>query len=119
LDAAGDIDAVRLTAALSAGMPILPGVIRPPALVAEYLGAGSLRAALTRGSDFLRSELVRVKLALDAARGMEYLHLKRIVHFDLKTGNLLVGFREKNPTCKVADFGLSKQRQQTYVTGGE
>lgn len=48
---------------------------------------------------------------------MEYLHLKRIVHFDLKTGNLLVGFREKSPTCKVADFGLSKQRQQTYVTG--
>jgi serine/threonine protein kinase len=49
---------------------------------------------------------------------MEYLHLKRIVHFDLKTGNLLVGFREKSPTCKVADFGLSKERQQTYVTGG-
>lgn len=48
---------------------------------------------------------------------MEYLHLKRIVHFDLKTGNLLVGFRGKSPTCKVADFGLSKQRQQTYVTG--
>lgn len=48
---------------------------------------------------------------------MEYLHAKRIVHFDLKTANLLVGFREKTPTCKVADFGLSKQKQQTYVTG--
>ncbi|GIL89538.1 hypothetical protein Vretifemale_17370, partial [Volvox reticuliferus] len=117
LDAAGDIDVVRMTAALAAGIPVMPGVIRPPALVTEYLGAGSLRAALTRGSDFLRSDMVRVKLALDAARGMEYLHLKRIVHFDLKTANLLVGFREKTPTCKVADFGLSKQRQQTYVTG--
>ncbi|GIL42271.1 hypothetical protein Vafri_296 [Volvox africanus] len=117
LDAVGDIDVVRMTAALAAGMPVVPGVVRPPALVTEYLGAGSLRAALTRGSDFLRSDMVRVKLALDAARGMEYLHLKRIVHFDLKTANLLVGFREKSPTCKVSDFGLSKQRQQTYVTG--
>ncbi len=32
---------------------------------------------------------------------MEYLHTKRIVHFDLKSGNLLVGFREKSPICKV------------------
>jgi serine/threonine protein kinase len=50
---------------------------------------------------------------------MAYLHSKRIVHFDLKTGNLLVGLRDKNPICKVADFGLSKQRQQTFVTGEE
>lgn len=27
------------------------------------------------------------------AQGMDYLHSKRIVHFDLKTANLLVGFR--------------------------
>lgn len=48
---------------------------------------------------------------------MEYLHAKRVVHFDLKTANLLVGFRERSPTAKVCDFGLSKQKQQTYVTG--
>jgi serine/threonine protein kinase len=48
---------------------------------------------------------------------MEYLHGKNIVHFDLKTANLLVGMRDKTPICKVADFGLSKQKQQTYVTG--
>ncbi len=64
----GDIDAVTLTTALAAGIPVLPGVIRPPALVTEYLGAGSLRTALSRGADFLRSDVVRVKLALDAAR---------------------------------------------------
>lgn len=51
-------------------------------------------------------------------QGMEYLHGKNIVHFDLKTANLLVGMRDKTPICKVADFGLSKQKQQTYVTGG-
>ncbi len=48
---------------------------------------------------------------------MDYLHGKAIVHFDLKSANLLVGFRERQPTCKVCDFGLSKRRQQTYVTG--
>eukprot|EP00775_Hariotina_reticulata_P008027 gene8027-8223_t len=93
--------------------------IRPPALVTEYLASGSLRAAMTRRADFLSRDSVRIKLALDAARGMDYLHAKQIVHFDLKTANLLVGMRDKTPVCKVADFGLSKQKQQTFVTGGE
>lgn len=51
-------------------------------------------------------------------QGLEYLHGKRLVHFDLKSGNLLVGFRDRAPRAKVADFGLSKQRQATYVSGG-
>jgi hypothetical protein len=25
--------------------------------------------------------------------------------------------RDKTPVCKVADMGLSKQKQQTFVTG--
>lgn len=48
---------------------------------------------------------------------MEYLHAKRIVHFDLKSANLLLGHRDKRLICKVADFGLSKQKRDTYVTG--
>eukprot|EP00882_Tetradesmus_deserticola_P004298 GHRQ01004541.1.p1 GENE.GHRQ01004541.1~~GHRQ01004541.1.p1 ORF type:complete len:514 (+),score=280.58 GHRQ01004541.1:45-1544(+) len=58
--------------------------VRPPALVTEYLASGSLRAAITRRADFLARDSVRIKLALDAARGMDYLHSKHIVHFDLK-----------------------------------
>jgi hypothetical protein len=42
--------------------------VRPPALVTEYLGAGSLRGAISRRADFLRSDSVRIKLALDTAR---------------------------------------------------
>lgn len=34
-------------------------------------------------------------------QGMDYLHCKHIVHFDLKTANLLVGMRDKAPICKV------------------
>ena len=47
---------------------------------------------------------------------MDYLHQKRIVHFDLKSANLLLGWRDRRAICKVADFGLSKQRNETYVS---
>jgi len=43
---------------------------------------------------------------------MAYLHAKNIVHFDLKSANLLLGYRDRRAICKVADFGLSKQRDQ-------
>lgn len=47
---------------------------------------------------------------------MEYLHSKHIVHFDLKSANLLLGYKDRRAICKVADFGLSKQKRDTYVS---
>lgn len=49
-------------------------------------------------------------------QGMEYLHQKSIVHFDLKSANLLLGYRDRRAVCKVSDFGLSKQKHDTYVS---
>lgn len=56
------------------------------------------------------------KLRHSCLQGMEYLHQKRIVHFDLKSANLLLGYRDRRAVCKVADFGLSKQKRDTYVS---
>ncbi|KAK1620618.1 hypothetical protein QYE76_026135 [Lolium multiflorum] len=56
---------------------------------------------------------------MDAAFGMEYLHGKNIVHFDLKCENLLVNMRDpQRPICKIGDLGLSKVKQHTLVSGG-
>ena len=55
-------------------------------LLAMRRGGGSLKAALSRRADIVASPRTRVALALDAAKGLDYLHSKSIVHFDLKVG---------------------------------
>ncbi|KAJ8542738.1 hypothetical protein K7X08_005261 [Anisodus acutangulus] len=61
----------------------------------------------------------RLIIAMDATFGMEYLHSKNIVHFDLKCDNLLVNLKDPSrPICKVGDFGLSKIKRNTLVSGG-
>lgn len=87
------------------------------ATVTEFMTHGSLRNVLIKkGSLDRRRKLI---IAMDAAFGMEYLHMKNIVHFDLKCDNLLVNMRDpQRPICKVGDFGLSRIKRTTLVSGG-
>uniref|UniRef100_A0A1J3FQ87 Serine/threonine-protein kinase CTR1 n=1 Tax=Noccaea caerulescens TaxID=107243 RepID=A0A1J3FQ87_NOCCA len=87
------------------------------ATVTEYMVNGSLRHVLLSNRQIDRRK--RLMIAMDAAFGMEYLHSKNIVHFDLKCDNLLVNLKDPaRPICKVGDFGLSKIKRNTLVTGG-
>lgn len=88
------------------------------ATVTEYMVNGSLRHVLLCKDRHL-DRRKRIIIAMDAAFGMEYLHSKNIVHFDLKCDNLLVNLKDSvRPICKVGDFGLSKIKRNTLVTGG-
>ncbi|MBA0755140.1 hypothetical protein Gogos_000082, partial [Gossypium gossypioides] len=77
-------------------------------LVYEYIENGNLSQHL-RGSG--REPLpwsTRVQIALDSARGLEYIHEHTVpvyIHRDIKSANILI---DKKFRAKVADFGLTK-----------
>ncbi|CAI0414272.1 unnamed protein product [Linum tenue] len=84
------------------------------ALVTEFLPRGSLFKTLHRNNQTLDIKR-RLKMALDVAKGMNYLHHRNppIVHRDLKSSNLLV---DKNWNVKVGDFGLSRWKHATFLS---
>ena len=55
-------------------------------------------------------DIVRVKILLDAARGIRYLHENAILHRDIKPDNILVLSIEPNikVNAKITDFGASR-----------
>jgi len=87
-------------------MQFIAACKKPPVfcIITEYLAGGSLGKFLHHQQpDILPHKLV-LKLALDIARGMQYLHSQGILHRDLKSENLLLG---EDMCVKVADFGIS------------
>ncbi|KZP29967.1 kinase-like protein, partial [Athelia psychrophila] len=81
-------------------------------LVSPWMQNGNL-------SDFLAEiapEIDCVPLALDVAKGLEYLHSQNVLHADLKCGNVLVS--DARRAC-LADFGLSvvQDTNSVRITG--
>ncbi|GJQ08227.1 hypothetical protein GpartN1_g18.t1 [Galdieria partita] len=80
-------------------------------LVTEFVSGGCLYRYIARkranGEIFPLKDYL--KIALDIAKGMEYLHAQtpRVIHMDLKSPNVLLSPHSNGCTAKIADFGLS------------
>uniref|UniRef100_A0A674P969 Mitogen-activated protein kinase kinase kinase n=1 Tax=Takifugu rubripes TaxID=31033 RepID=A0A674P969_TAKRU len=73
-------------------------------IIMEYCAQGQLYEVLRAGRKVTPRMLV--DWASGIASGMNYLHLHKIIHRDLKSPNVLV---THNDTVKISDFGTSKE----------
>ena len=77
-----------------------------------------------RGNDKL-SDLETVVLMLEIAEGIRYIHSKRMLHRDLKPGNVLVILEDPSNkssracSVKIADFGLTKTKNVSKTYGNQ
>jgi len=99
-----------------------------PLIVSEFCAGGTVFSLLHQRSDLALRWAQRLKVAIDVAKGMNFLHRRQVVHRDLKSLNLLLAGQvvtpKDVPQAKVSDFGLSRawlpdqQRGQAVMTCG-
>lgn len=102
----------------------------PPMIISEYCDGGTAFALLHQRPSQGMPWSQRLKIALDVAKGMNFLHRRDVVHRDLKSLNLLLASpvlsAQDIPAVKVSDFGLSRissadtnnQKMQACMTSG-
>ncbi|KAI5407388.1 Interface between microtubules and kinetochore protein, partial [Lathyrus oleraceus] len=78
-------------------------------LVYEFVTKGSLDNHLFRRASYFQplSWKIRMKIALDAAKGLAFLHSDEVdvIYRDFKTSNILI---DSNYNAKLSDFGMAK-----------
>ncbi|KAH3759987.1 Serine/threonine-protein kinase HT1 [Pelomyxa schiedti] len=68
-------------------------------IITNYAQKGSLQSLLQHETLHFA---IRLRMALDVAEGMKYIHKKNLVHRDLKTENVFVNEEYR---CMIGDFG--------------
>lgn len=107
-----DYGAVSKEAQEASGGVLVAG---SPYLAMEYASRGALDG-LEKALDW--AEIRRMLLAL--LDGLGHSHSRRIIHRDIKPGNILLGSeRDIRPTLKLTDFGLAHASQRQTSTRGE
>jgi len=91
-------------------------------IVTEFMKHGSVKSALGNNTK-LSNPTIKLRVALDAAHGLDFLHKNNIIHRDVKNDNLLiVSLRRHAPvTVKLTDFGTSRSSSmaiQIEMTSG-
>lgn len=95
--------------------------------IADLLGwsetpLGMLLKLYSRGSLFDRvkaheidKKQMFVSYAMDISHGLEFMHLKKVAHCDIKPGNVLIDYdQDRNQEfCVLTDFGISQMYSQT------
>lgn len=77
----------------------------------EYCGAGSVSDIMRLRKKTLTEEEIATILC-DTLKGLEYLHLRRKIHRDIKAGNILLNTEGH---AKLADFGVAGQLTDTMA----
>ncbi|KAH3765649.1 tyrosine protein kinase [Pelomyxa schiedti] len=84
-------------------------------IVTEFCEHGSLSSVMRK---YNMCYCLKVKMASDAAKGMNYLHTNGIIHRDFKPDNLLVTSLALNSpvNCKITDFGTTRDINEANAT---
>jgi len=97
------ISHAHIVKVLDAGEEVVEGIEATPFAVLEYLEGGSLMDRLDRDGPSPVGDVLR--WLPDVARALDFLHGRKVVHRDIKPGNILF---DGAANAFIADFGIVK-----------
>lgn len=87
-----------------------------PSMITEYMERGSLADAIACSALDIEWEVRGQGILRDVARGLAFLHRKKVIHSDLKPENILL---DDNWNAKIGDVGVSKEKVPSHdIEGG-